>query len=499
MSEQDDDGTRADQPRGDRNGNAPADEGPDGGGSARPQTSPSARDTPGLPVDPHASVTPAAPHGGTAANGADGDAGLTEFAMPELAVAEDGDIQLEEPRLGAAEISGDVAESTSLNEVEAEAARVAEEAQATGTMVAGNEFKAPPAPALPMGDAVGNGSGNGGAANIKQPAAPRAAAASADNERGTDKETAVRPDPTASPVAGSAWSKSAAVPDRPVSASPAATGAGSDKPAREAGQSGSAQGGPEPHGSGQRGTSQSWPGIPPAAGGTGNGGPGQPPSGWNGPADHDPANPGGPQGPHTGGNRRLYIMIGAAVIAVLVIIGAIWIIVSLLSGSGNQAATSSAAKTPLATQPASSTGAGTANPTSSAPASASATSTSSPSNGGLIAADVPPLKWAKGDCLKSFQSASQNADVVDCTIAHSAQLVGTYTYPASDKYPGLDALKAKATDTCDAVKLSAAANNYTYKPKSGYPSESTWAKGDRRVDCIIVDDAGDNIHESLLS
>ncbi|MDJ0355198.1 septum formation family protein [Paenarthrobacter sp. PH39-S1] len=347
MSKQDDDQTGADRSVGARSGKARGDEGHDDGGTAVPPTPPS---------------------------------------VPEPAVSEDANIQLEEPHLAAAEISSEVAESTSLNEVEAEAARVAEEAQATGTMVAGNECKAPPAPALPRGDA--------------------------DNP----------------------WSKSAAVPAHPAPAHPA--------PAH------------------------------PAAAGTRSG------------------NPAG------GSNPKLYIMIGLAVIGVLLIIGAIWLIVSLLSGSRDQAPVSSAAQTSAATNPEASSAVNTPNPSPSA--SPSLTSTPSPNNNGVIATNVPPLKWAKGDCLKSFQSASQNAAVVDCTAAHSAQLVGTYTYPAGADYPGLDALKAKATDTCNAVKLSSAANNYTYKPKSGYPSESTWSKGDRRVDCIIVDDSGENIRESLL-
>ncbi|WP_434615704.1 septum formation family protein [Arthrobacter sp. A5] len=387
MSKQDDDQTGADRSVGARSGKARGDEGHDDGGTAVPPTPPS---------------------------------------VPEPAVSEDANIQLEEPHLAAAEISSEVAQSTSLNEVEAEAARVAEEAQATGTMVAGNEFKAPPAPALPRGDA------DSGDADRNTPTAPRAAATSADNERGAGPAATVPTDPTAAPAAGNPWSKSATVPAHPAGAHPV--------PAH------------------------------PAAAATRSG------------------NPAG------GSNPKLYIMIGLAVIGVLLIIGAIWLIVSLLSGSRDQAPVSSAAQTSAATNPAASSAVNTPNPS----ASPSLTSTPSPNNNGVIATNVPPLKWAKGDCLKSFQSASQNADVVDCTAAHSAQLVGTYTYPAGADYPGLDALKAKATDTCNAVKLSSAANNYTYKPKSGYPSESTWSKGDRRVDCIIVDDSGENIKESLL-
>ncbi|MCY0905560.1 septum formation family protein [Arthrobacter sp. H14-L1] len=206
-----------------------------------------------------------------------------------------------------------------------------------------------------------------------------------------------------------------------------------------------------------------------------------------------------PVEPASTSNRRLYVIIGAAVVAVLVIIALIWLLVALISGGKE---TSTGAGTPsVASAAASKTvlASGTPQPTPSATPSASAVSTASPGGTGLITSDAPPTKWAKGDCFRAFKDASQNADIVDCATPHAAQLVATYSYPEAGNYPGLDALKAKAADTCSSVKLSSAANNYTYKPKSGYPSQTTWAKGDRRVDCIIVDDSGDNIRESLLS
>ncbi len=332
---------------------------------------------------------------------------------PELTVPDGADLHLEEPQLGTAAISDDVAESTALNDVAAEAAQVAEEAQATGTLVAGNEFHAPAAPSLPTAEPADPGAADPGAAD------PGAA------DPGAADAGAARAEPRAARISPAEPKKPLFTPEPPAGTT-------------EAASSGA-------------------------------------------------------------GNRRLFVVIGAAVVAVLLIIGLIWLLVALLNPGKD---TSTAAGTPSAS-PASASITGTASgspqATPSAAPSASGTSAASPSGNGLITADVPPPKWAKGDCFRAFKDASQNADIVNCATPHAAQLVSTYSYPETSSYPGLDALKAKAAETCSSVKLSSAANNYTYKPKSGYPSESTWAKGDRRVDCIILDDSGDNIRESLLS
>jgi hypothetical protein len=150
------------------------------------------------------------------------------------------------------------------------------------------------------------------------------------------------------------------------------------------------------------------------------------------------------------GWKRLPLLVGAAVVALVLIALLIWLIVSL--AGGGQSSTRSGA----------------------------------------------PQDWKQGDCLKGFSDASHSADVIPCTAAHSAQLVGTYFYPADAGYPGADTLKAKAQDVCTGVKLTPASEKYTLKQFTAYPSETTWNNKDRRVDCLISDPDGDKISESLL-
>ncbi len=151
------------------------------------------------------------------------------------------------------------------------------------------------------------------------------------------------------------------------------------------------------------------------------------------------------------GRNRLPLIAGAAVVALVLIGLLIWLIVSLASGGGQSSTRSGA-----------------------------------------------PQDWKQGDCLKGFSDASHPADVVPCTAAHSAQLVGTFFYPADAGYPGADTLKAKAQDVCTGVKLTPASEKYSLKQFTAYPSETTWNNKDRRVDCLISDPDGDKISESLL-
>ena len=310
-------------------------------------------------------------HGGTArgaGNGQDDDGAAPvrpEIPLPEPA--------LPEPQLGPAEISSDVAASTSLAEVEAEAARTAAEAESVNP-VRGDRALRPPAAAGPA---------------AQQPPATPAWQA-----------------PT-SPV--------------PVQAGPLA--------------------------------------------------------GWN----TGPQGPGGPQG--TGkGNRKLFIILGAVLAALAVLGLLVWLAVSLLLGLARPA------------------GPGTAAQSATSPAAQGSRPAPNPSGaGGLILAAVSPLDWIRGDCLRGYAGADQPADLVDCSAAHGAQLVGTDFYAQSDSFPGTDALKAKAKEVCAGVSLLSAADNYNLQTVSGYPSEDSWTQqGDRRVDCIVYDPTGDNIKENLL-
>lgn len=284
-------------------------------------------------------------------------------------------VDLPEPHLGDARISEDVAKTTSLDQVEAEADEVAHEAESAGTLVGGRE-----------GIRVTPQKGR-----TVRPGGAKAAGA----EPVTEKTPSVPPAPAVpiAPKTGAAGQTSW-IPPRPAFGTPTAAN--------------------EPAVRGRRADT---------ARGRGN----------------------------AAGRNSLPLLAGAGVVALILIGLLIWLIVSLLSGGQPSAAPSNA-----------------------------------------------PQDWKQGDCLKGFTDAGHPADVVPCATSHSAQLVGTYFYPADTAYPGGDALKAKAQDVCTGVKLDAAAEKYHLKQFTAYPSQTTWNNKDRRVDCIISDTDGDKITESLI-
>ena len=137
-----------------------------------------------------------------------------------------------------------------------------------------------------------------------------------------------------------------------------------------------------------------------------------------------------------------------------------------------------------------------------APAAATtsaATTPAAPANRGPLPLEgVGPLDFQLGDCFKDFDPEAQQSTIVDCTTGHSAQLIGTHHYPASDTYPGLTALKDMGRETCRNAQLAASATTYTLLQRNAYPSSSSWDNGDRRVDCYVTADAGNVIMESLV-
>ncbi|MEW9873213.1 septum formation family protein [Arthrobacter sp. HS15c] len=111
---------------------------------------------------------------------------------------------------------------------------------------------------------------------------------------------------------------------------------------------------------------------------------------------------------------------------------------------------------------------------------------------------VAPADFKLGDCFKDFDPEALKSTVVACDAGHSAQLVATYRYPATDSYPGGEALKAKALEACQAAKLAPPANDFTLNFQRAYPSSTSWESGDRRVDCYVTAPGGNVITASVL-
>jgi hypothetical protein len=115
----------------------------------------------------------------------------------------------------------------------------------------------------------------------------------------------------------------------------------------------------------------------------------------------------------------------------------------------------------------------------------------------LPLAGVSPLDFRVGDCFKDFDPEASKSTVVACTTDHSAQLVSATHYADGDGYPGRDALKTRARETCQTAALTEKSNAYNLNYRLAYPSTASWAKGDRRVDCYVTA-SGNIIKASLL-
>lgn len=170
--------------------------------------------------------------------------------------------------------------------------------------------------------------------------------------------------------------------------------------------------------------------------------------------------------------RQSLTRIGAAVAAVAVVGLLVWLLSAALGGS------KSSAEAPPA------------------PAAASSP-TASASRGALPLEGVSAMDFQLNDCFKDFDPDAPTATVVACNTGHSAQLVAIAKYDKADTYPGRDPLRQRARSACKAAPLAEKSSTYELGYKLAYPSASSWEKGDRRVDCYVVTNAGNVIMESL--
>ncbi|MBP1233126.1 hypothetical protein JOE40_002770 [Arthrobacter sp. PvP102] len=164
------------------------------------------------------------------------------------------------------------------------------------------------------------------------------------------------------------------------------------------------------------------------------------------------------------------------VVAGLVLLGLfIWWLASLIASANEQAASQDPAP------------------------AVSETSQSAPATRSQLPQDgVSALDYQLGDCFENFDPEATESRVVACTTGHSAQLVALYRYPESDSYPGIAALRQKGREICQDAGLTDAVANYVLMQRNAYPSDTSWEKGDRRVDCYVTADKGNIIMESLI-
>ncbi|WP_028280457.1 septum formation family protein [Arthrobacter sp. H5] len=199
---------------------------------------------------------------------------------------------------------------------------------------------------------------------------------------------------------------------------------------------------------------------------------GLPPAGM--PPGPGTGQPGGQHRPENSGtSKRTLIIIGVVSLAVLVLlIFAIFVIFDRLnSGPAEE------------------------------PNGGSATIPATAGADGIIAESVPPLDLPLAACLLDFETINDNMTVVTCATPHNAQLLATENYPDDSEFPGDEALNLRAQELCDGVMVNeAAAAEYPgLQLTQASPSQSTWANGDRRVDCFVFSEDGNIITDDLLA
>ncbi|GAB3549920.1 hypothetical protein GCM10027404_16230 [Arthrobacter tumbae] len=427
------------------------------------------------------------------------------------------DVRLNEPSLGAAEISEDAATAASLDDAAAEAALVAKEAEDVGTLVAGpRPAEDPTGAAMPSGTAPAGGAAGDSTAGAEGDAAGLTSFEASGTEptwigQGKDEARwdalfdAGQTDASAGPggTAAHGSAATAGVPDPTGADQGANLPAGIPAPPAAApGDTQHAHGAHHPgdQHSDHREKGSAETEAPEASSSSADSAETEAPEApWAQPfaAGHPqaPANPvppvGGPYGlppagandaaptrirarsagRSRGGNRKKLILLGVAGLVVLILlIVAITSIVNALRPDNSDTGSS---------------------PSTTAGAD------------GIIAESISPLELGAGDCILGFDSLDVSADVttVTCTTPHNAQLLATTGFPEDAEFPGEAALNASGDDLCNSVAVNenAAAEYAGLTLTQVTPTSGTWADGDRRVDCFVVSDEGNVIMDTLLA
>lgn len=107
--------------------------------------------------------------------------------------------------------------------------------------------------------------------------------------------------------------------------------------------------------------------------------------------------------------------------------------------------------------------------------------------------EVDVLDLQVGDCLDTHgrPGITATVPVVDCAVEHDSEAYATFTLDDGD-FPGDDTVKSGAQASCAGafaefagIDYEASTLDYAYY----FPTRGSWATGDRRILCLIVDPA----------
>lgn len=134
-----------------------------------------------------------------------------------------------------------------------------------------------------------------------------------------------------------------------------------------------------------------------------------------------------------------------------------------------------------------------------------ATTTTAPATAGGTATTLVPTTpvtdLAAGDCVTGSSFAAGAAGeitdtrVADCTAEHDGEVVGvvTYTQGPAEPYPGPDQVAAYADEQCAiafGAYVGAAYGSSPLQMVSLWPTDASWAAGDREAVCVAFSPDG---------
>lgn len=122
----------------------------------------------------------------------------------------------------------------------------------------------------------------------------------------------------------------------------------------------------------------------------------------------------------------------------------------------------------------------------------------SPGSSSSALPTVPDTELEEGMCLQSLDPEQSNElQPVPCDEPHRFEVAANIEIPGSD-YPGEDEVRERASRECRGAAEDTAYifNTSELTPYSLYPSEGTWAGGDRTISCFIATEGDELLYGS---
>lgn len=108
-----------------------------------------------------------------------------------------------------------------------------------------------------------------------------------------------------------------------------------------------------------------------------------------------------------------------------------------------------------------------------------------------------------GTCVNGVaegQVITTSLDPVSCTSPHDNEIVGSAQHPDASAYPGQAALETFAATPCIAAFNAYVGGDFQTSSLAMLPivpTESTWARGDRAITCVVLSHDGTKLTSSV--